>query len=40
MEEDYEKKRHEHEIDNVETILDICRDVTMNERLKAVCKGR
>lgn len=24
----------------METLLDICRDVTMNEKLKAVLKGR
>jgi hypothetical protein len=39
-EEDYEKKRNRQEEDNIETLLDICRDVTLNERLKAVCKGQ
>lgn len=29
-----------HQEQNLETLLDICRDVTLNERLKSVCKGK
>jgi hypothetical protein len=36
---DFGRERENRE-EGVETLLDICRDVTLNERLRNVCKGR
>ena len=40
MEKDYERERETNKEDNMESLLDICRDVTLNEKLRSVCKGK